>query len=70
MTETNCETTCDAAALMARQSLYRFAALSLLDPKAGSWEQLKAQCEDALLYEAAGIVCNLPRSQTEKAGAR
>lgn len=68
MTETNCETTCDAVALMARQSLYRFAALSLLDPKAGSWEQLKARCEDALLCEAAGIVCDLPAAKPKNLG--
>jgi TorA maturation chaperone TorD len=68
MTETNDETTCDLVALMARQSLYRFAALSLLDPKAGSWKQLEARCEDALLYEAAAIVCNLPGAKPKKLG--
>ncbi len=68
MTETNIETTCDPAALMARQTLYRFAALTLLDPKANSWEQLDELREDALYSEAADIIRNLPGTKPKKLG--
>ena len=54
------ETTFDPALNMARQSLYRFAALSLLDPKAGCWEQLHAIRADRLLTEAATLIREHP----------
>jgi TorA maturation chaperone TorD len=66
MTKFDDETTFDPAVLMARQSLYRFAALTLLDSKAGAWEQLEAQRKDALLSEAAAIVGNMPKAKSEK----
>lgn len=49
----------DPAILMARQSLYRFAALSLLDPKAGSWQRIHDLCGEPILSEAASIIRNL-----------
>lgn len=49
----------DPAILMARQSLYRFAALSLLDPKAGSWQRLHVLREEPILSEAASIIRDL-----------
>jgi TorA maturation chaperone TorD len=56
------ETTFDPALSMARQSLYRFAALSLLDPQAGSWEQLHALGRDRLLTEAATLIREHPEA--------
>jgi TorA maturation chaperone TorD len=58
----------DPALNMARQSLYRFVALSLLDPKAGSWERLDALRDDVLLSDAAGLIRNLPAAKPEKLG--
>jgi TorA maturation chaperone TorD len=68
MTETKHEKTSDPAVLMARQSLYRFAALSLLDPQADSWEQLEVLRDDALLSEAAALVRNLSEAKQKKRG--
>jgi TorA maturation chaperone TorD len=45
---------------LARQALYRFASLSLLDPKCGSWEQLCLLKDDRLLFEAAAFIRELP----------
>lgn len=56
----------DPAIAMARQALYRFAALSLLDPKSGSWVQLNAFRNDPLLFEAAGLLRGLPAAPPEK----
>jgi len=53
----------DPAILMARQSLYRFAALTLLDPKAGSWQRLHGLREAPILCEAASIMRDLPAAQ-------
>ncbi len=50
----------DAATNMARQSLYRFAAVALLDPKAGAWQQLDTLHGDALLGDAAELIRQLP----------
>jgi TorA maturation chaperone TorD len=58
----------DAAANMARQTLYRFAALSLLDPKAGSWERLDALREDQLLIEAAALIRDQPEAIPKQLG--
>ncbi len=46
----------DMALNMARQSLYRFAALALLDPRFGAWQRLESLRSDPLLSDAAGIV--------------
>ena len=40
-------TASDPALCMARTALYRFAALSLLHPRAGAWEQLRAARHEA-----------------------
>ena len=58
----------DLAMNMARQSLYRFAALSLVDPRAGSWEQLTGLRDDPLLPEAAALIRNLPQAQPAELG--
>jgi TorA maturation chaperone TorD len=53
----------DPALAMARQSLYRFAALALADPRLGSWADLDALRGDAVLREAAALVRSLPEAQ-------
>ena len=50
----------DPAMAAARQVLYRFTAISLLDPKAGVWQQLDALRTDTLLLEAAQLIRGLP----------
>jgi TorA maturation chaperone TorD len=56
-------TASDPALCMARTALYRFAALSLLDPRAGAWEQLRALRRDASLPFSAELL-------REQAGSR
>jgi TorA maturation chaperone TorD len=46
----------DPSLNMARQALYRFAALSLVDPRAGSWEPLNLLREERLIVDAADLV--------------
>jgi len=46
----------DPAMQQARQLLFRFASLSLLDPRAGAWEQLHALHGDHLLRDAAELI--------------
>jgi TorA maturation chaperone TorD len=58
----------DPAVNMARQSLYRFAALPLLDPLAGSWEQLNRLRNDPLLAAAAAFVRSLPAARSPQLG--
>src|SRR3990172_11111746 len=53
---------------MARQSLYRFAALSLLDPLAGSWRQLHALRDDPVLIDAAAFLRTLPGARPKTMG--
>lgn len=62
MTATAEITTYDAELAIARQALYRFAALTMLDPRAGSWERLAALRDDdeQLPIEAAALICELP----------
>ena len=50
----------DPALNLARQSLYRVAALSLLDPRAGAWERLNALRGDPVLDQAEKILRNEP----------
>jgi TorA maturation chaperone TorD len=57
--ETATRTDFDPAVNMARQSLYRFAAVSLLDPKAGSWQQLDALRGNSLPVDAAALIGEL-----------
>jgi TorA maturation chaperone TorD len=49
----------DPAVNMGRQALYRFTALSFLDPRSGSWEKLTALRTDRLLIEAAALIRGL-----------
>jgi TorA maturation chaperone TorD len=58
----------DPALNMARQSLYRFAALSLLDPLAGSWEQLNRLRDDPVLSAAAAFIRTLPAARSQELG--
>jgi TorA maturation chaperone TorD len=46
----------DVAMSMARQAIYRFLALSFLDPRAGSWEHLLGLRSSPLLQEASELV--------------
>lgn len=58
----------DPAVSIARQSLYRFAALALVDPRTGSWADLDALHRDPLLIEAASLIRNLPEARTSELG--
>jgi TorA maturation chaperone TorD len=49
----------DPVVNMGRQVLYRFAALSFLDPLAGAWEKLTALRNDPLVIEAAALMRGL-----------
>jgi putative dimethyl sulfoxide reductase chaperone len=46
----------DAVPALARQCLYRFAALALLDPRRGAWEQLNSLRHNEVLFDAAALV--------------
>ena len=56
----------DPAINMARQALYRFAALSFLDPQAEAWQRLTALHDDQLLLEAAALIRSLPQARPVK----
>ncbi len=58
----------DSALNMARQSLYRFAALSLLDPKCDSWECLHALRSDPILIEASAFIRQTPQAIPDQLG--
>ncbi len=60
----------DPAVNRARQSLYRFAALSLADPRSGSWQQLHKLREDPLIFEAATLLRGMATAVPEKLSAR
>jgi TorA maturation chaperone TorD len=59
-------TTFDPALSIARQSLYRFAALSLLDPRAGCWEQLNQLRDNQMLTDAAELIRDEPAAKATK----
>ena len=61
-------TSTDPAVSAARQVLYRFASVALLDPKAGAWQQLDAMRGDPLLPEAARLICSLPAAHPKEVG--
>lgn len=46
----------DPVPALARQCLYRFAALALLDPRRGAWEQMNSLRHSSLLFDAAAVV--------------
>lgn len=58
----------DAVVNMARQVMYRFAALSFLDPQLGSWDHLNAFRDDPLLLEAAALIRSLPEARPLESG--
>jgi TorA maturation chaperone TorD len=55
----------DLAVNMARQAMYRFVALSFLDPRLGAWNRLHALRSDILLLDAAALIRNLPEARPE-----
>lgn len=67
-TRTQTELTFDPALNMARQSLYRFAALTLLDPRAGAWDRLNELRDESLLDEATALVRGQPAAKTRPLG--
>lgn len=58
----------DAAANLARQAVYRFAAISFSDPQHGAWEHLSALQSDALLVEAAALTREMHGTDSPKLG--
>jgi TorA maturation chaperone TorD len=58
-------TSFDPALNIARQSLYRFAALSLLDPRAGCWEQLNELRDNCMLIDAAELIRSEPAAKAD-----
>ncbi len=57
---TDTKTEFDPAVNMAMQSLCRFASLTLLDPRAGAWQQLHLDETKQLVTQAADFVRQLP----------
>jgi TorA maturation chaperone TorD len=68
MNETTSPILLDAPLNMARQSLYRFAALTLLDSRAGAWERLCELERSPLIHEAAALVRGEPAVTTQTLG--
>lgn len=59
------ETDFDTALNLARQSLYRFAAFTLVDPKVGNWQQLAHVRDLRLLDDATTLIRNEPAAKAE-----
>ncbi len=62
------QTDVDPAVTQARQVLYRFASLTLLDPRVGTWPQLHALRDDDLLADAAEVIRQDPAATAEELG--
>lgn len=62
------QTEFDPALSLARQSLYRFAALSLLDPRAGAWRHLNDARRRRLICEAAELIRAEPNANPSELG--
>ena len=58
----------DRALCFARQSLYRFAALTLIDPRRGTWEQLSHPSTAQLARGAAALVRGEPAAEAQALG--
>jgi TorA maturation chaperone TorD len=58
----------DPALNMARQAMYRFAALGFLDPQAGSWDRLNALRDDPQLMDGAALIRSLPEARPAEIG--
>lgn len=59
---------CDLAVNVARQALYRFTALTLLDPRAGSWHTLVELSSDPFVTQAAAVLRELPFASADRLG--
>lgn len=68
MPATISEVAVDPVINRARQALYRFTSLALLDPRAGAWEQLDALRNDDLLTAAAELIHSDPAASAEELG--
>jgi TorA maturation chaperone TorD len=68
MEPTTCSCDLDRAVNLARQALYRFAALALADPRSGSWERLTALRTDTLPLEAAALIRSVLDGRPPKLG--
>lgn len=55
----------DQALSLARQALYRFTAMALVDPRAGTWRQLSDLRTDPLLDAAAAVVRHDPAAKAD-----
>jgi TorA maturation chaperone TorD len=60
--------TFDGALCCARQSLYRFAALTLVDPRRSTWEQLSHPSTGQLARDAAALVRGEPTADVHPLG--
>lgn len=58
----------DAAANLARQAVYRFAAISFSDPKHGAWEHLGTLRNDAVLIQAAALTREMHGTDSPELG--
>ncbi len=67
-TQTMCEAPDEVALNMARQMLFRFATLTLLDPKYKAWNKLQALRDDQLLRDAAVVVRETEAAKAEQLG--
>ncbi len=65
---TNPATGFDPLVNAARQAMYRFAALSFLDPRRGSWDQLSALRGDARLLCGAALIRSLAEARPHEVG--
>lgn len=63
-----CCSTADASLSLARQSLYRFAALALADPRCGTWEQLSDHQTARVVNAAAELVRSEPAAKADALG--
>jgi len=58
----------DPAINLARQTLYRFAALPFVDPKVGAWNDLQSLRDAPVLLDAAALLRSLPEASPAKLG--